>query len=543
MARQLTAAELEYHSLLERASTGDTRPFIENMLRIQDKAGKIVPLKFNAVQDHYWANRTEADIALKPRQVGFTTQTQAEMFTDAMVIPGLEVKMLAQREESGKALFQITQRFMDSLPESVRPVVESDTTTKISWKFPSGSMSVIEIGTAKSRSFGRGRPAHRSLFTEVGLYEPGEEETMLGIISAMPFHEDIGARFVEESTANGMSGVFFSDWTAAVEGLISEQGFSLTPHFYPWFFMPEYKLPGGVIPPESLTEAELQVTSIAWDKYHISISDDQIRWRRHMVAVLKGEAYFLQEYPETPEQAFRNVGSSVFKQDQITKLQIRGVAKPEVDTSIPETSNGRVKYWEWPQPGIRYIVAVDQASGENLGVDLRPIDYQVVTVWDVQRMTQVCVARGHIEQKLFADIVAKLSEYYNNGLIVIERNHAQYGFFDLVRNAGGRNLYLHYPDQKIGFPTNTSTKPLLISNMQEMLTYGGFLPRHDNLVREMLNYRWQGTTRARAAASPGGHDDELMTAMFALWPDVVVQANIPFLTGKAATYGTESVIV
>lgn len=542
MDRRLTPEELEYHGLLEQAVEGNTRPFIEKMLRIQDKAGRIVPFHFNAVQDHYWNARTEADITVKPRQVGFTTLTQGEMFADAIVIPGLEVKMLAQREESGKALFDITRRFRDSLPESVRPEIlagDSDTTTKISWTFPGGSRSVIEIGTAKSRSFGRGRPAHRALFTEVGLYEPGEEDTMLGLISAMPFHEDIGARFVEESTANGMAGVFYTDWNAAQEGVVHDLGFSITPHFYPWFFMPEYQITGRQpIDPQSLTERELLVVDLANKRYNITLSDEQIHWRRQMVAVLKGETFFLQEYPETPEEAFRNVGSAVFNQAEVIKLQLRGVGKPLLDTPIENTANGRAKYWEWPQPMVKYIVAVDQASGENLGPDLKPIDYQVITVWDVQRMTQVACVRGWIEQKHFATMVAKMSEYYNHGLIVIERNHAQYGFFNLVRDAGGRNLYLHYHDQKTGFPVNPATKPLLISNMQEMLSYSGLLPRHDNLVREMINYRWQGTTRAKAAATPGGHDDELMTAMFACWPDVVVQANIPFIT--SGEYQTQS---
>lgn len=543
MVRRLTEAELQYHSLLEQAAAGDTRPFIETMLRIQDKAGRITPLRFNHIQDLYWKERTEADIVLKPRQVGFTTLTQAEMFTDALVIPGLEVKMLAQREESGKALFEITRRFMDNLPESVRPATESDTTTKISWKWPNGNQSVIEIGTAKSRSFGRGRPAHRALFTEVGLYEPGEEDTMLGIISAMPFHESIGARFVEESTANGMSGVFYTDWQAAEEGA-DKRGLALTPHFYPWFIMPDYSIPGNPIEPTTITDSEHTVIEVAKKGYGIDLTDDQLRWRRQMVAFLKGEVFFLQEYPETPIQAFRNVGSAVFDQAAVVALQTRGLAKPLTDAPIPGTSDGRAKYWEWPAPGARYVVAVDQASGENLGADLRPIDYQVITVWDVQRMAQVATVRGHIEQKTFAQMVAKISEYYNNGLIVIERNHAQYGFFDLVRDAGGRNLYLHYHDQKTGFPVNPATKPLLISNMQEMLKLSGFLPRHDNIYREMLNYRWQGTTRARAAASPGGHDDELMTTMFAIYPDVVTQANIPFLTGKRGTqYGTESLSV
>lgn len=534
----------KYHELVEQAASGDTRPFIESMLRIQDKAGRIIPLHFNNIQETYWEARTEADIILKPRQVGMTTVTQAEMFTDAMVIPGLEVKMLAQREESGKALFDITRRFMDHLPEAARPEVDADTTTKLSWKFPSGSTSVIEIGTAKSRSFGRGRPAQRALFTEVGLYESGEEDTMLGIISAMPFHEDIGARFVEESTANGMSGVFYEDWNKAESGTESELGFSLTPHFYPWFMMKEYAIPGPPIPDSDFSESELIVMDLAEKRYGLYLTDDQIRWRRMQVAFLKGEAFFLQEYPETPEQAFRNVGSAVFNAQHILLAGNRGVEPPLKDMAVPGTQDGRVKYWEWAQPMVRYAVCVDQASGENLGPDLRPIDYQVITVWDIQRMTQVCVVRGHIEQKLFAELVAKVSEYYNHGLIVIERNHAQYGFFDLVRVSGGRNFYLHYHDKKEGFPTNQATKALLISNMETMLEYGGILPRHDNLVKEMLNYRWQGTVRAKAAASPGGHDDELMTAMFACWPDVVMQANIPFLTEKSSNqYGTESLRV
>lgn len=541
MSKKLTIEDKRVYELLEKAAGGDTRPFIETMLRIQDKSGKLVPFHFNAIQNDYWDKRTGNDIILKPRQVGFTTLVQGEFLADALVIPGIEILYTAQRDDSAKRLFEITQRMFHNLPEGLRPEVISDSTHMLQIK-QGNQVSTIEIGTAGSSSFGRGRPVQRALFSEVAFYEANEESTMAGIIAAMPIHEQIGARVVKESTANGMAGVFYEDWKSAVAKTSSD-----TAHFYPWFFVPEYNIQTKLTP-NDFTPDEVALIGMALQGYGIAVTPKQIAWRRHMEGSLDSPAMFLQEFPETPEDSFRSVGGTVFNQSLVNRVSSQGVSPPihYVD-SIPGTDDGYMAYWEYVNPGVHYVIAVDQSSGDQVDKDHNPTDYQVATIWDAVLHKQVGTLRGHINQQLFSDLVAKLHKYFNNALVVPERNLAQYGWMDLLRNSGCSNIYFHYADKKFGYPVNGATKNILEDNMRDLMKGASILVRSDNIISELrtfLNLKSGSNNIRRTGAPPGAHDDELITAMLANSPSVIHQAMQTYLpvtidsSSRPTTYTT-----
>jgi hypothetical protein len=98
----------EYKSVLARASRGDTLPAVQMLLKVVNKQGHLVPLILKPAQQKYWDDRSPADIVLKAAQMGFTTIVQAEFFLDAMVIPGIEVLILAQRDATAMKLFEIS---------------------------------------------------------------------------------------------------------------------------------------------------------------------------------------------------------------------------------------------------------------------------------------------------------------------------------------------------------------------------------------------------------------------------------------------------
>lgn len=521
MSKKLPDEDRQIYELIEQAATGNTRPFIETLLRIQDKSGQLVPFHFNPVQDHYWKHRTGNDIILKPRQVGFTTAVQGEFLADALVVPGIEILYTAQRDDSAKRLFEITQRMFHNLPDGLRPEVISDSTHMLQIK-QGNQVSTIEIGTAGSPSFGRGRPVHRALFSEVAFYESNEESTMAGIIAAMPIHEQIGARVVKESTANGMAGVFYEDWKSAMAGKSAD-----TPHFYPWFYMPEYKLETTLVP-DDFADDEIALVGMALSKYGIDITPEQIAWRRHMISSFESENFFQQEFPESSEQAFMAVGGTVFPQFLVNQMESMGVQPPiKLIDSIPETDDGYMAYWEYMMPGKHYVIAVDQSSGAQTDNDNNPTDYQVATIWDVTTSRQVGTLRGHMGQQLFADLISKLSNYFNQALVVPERNLAQYGFIDMLRTAGCRNIYFHYADKKEGYPVNAGTKPILIDNFRNLMKAAAVTIRSDNIISELRTFLYLkgGNNNIRTTGAPhGAHDDELVTAMLANAPAVVNQA-------------------
>lgn len=490
--------------LFRRAASGDTKPAVQALLRIQDKQGRVVPFMLKPAQDHYWDNRTEADIVLKAAQMGFTTAIQAEMFLDALFIPGLEVIYVAQREASAKRLFEVTQRFYRALPAEVLPQVNADSSHMLKFGWDNGAESTIEIGTARSKSFGRGRPVHRALFTEVAFYEGDEENTMAGIVARIPH----GGRYVEESTANGQTGKFYEDY----QGALKHEN-SLTPHFYGWWWEPEYAIEDDQ-PLINLGDYE------SWLKRTHDLTDAQIRWRRWQRGHYQSEEWFQQEFPESLDQAFMSVGDAVFDPGVI-QSHTSGVTDPTHSQLA-----GAARYWQTRLPNRPYIISVDQASGEQIDDRNAPIDYQVATVWDVNLGTQVFSLRSKISQPRFADHIRRIYNHYNHGLVVVERNLAQYGFFSMLLDAGVHNLYVH-SDGKMGYPMNQATKPLLVDNFREILgSPGAITIRSDNLIHELFNFRYLPNKSRSMGAAPGGHDDELITALFAFDPNVREQARV-----------------
>jgi hypothetical protein len=512
-----------FETLLQRAARGDILPAMRELLRIQDKEGKLVPLVPKPAQLHYFNNRTESDIVLKAAQLGFTTWVQGEFFIEAMVNPGMEVIYTAQRVDSAKRLFEITTRMYHAIPEGIRPPNVSDSTQKLAMDFGGGQVSTIEIGTAGSSSFGRGRPVHRYLATEVGFYEREEVLTMDGIIARIPF----GGRRVEESTANGQEGTFHDNWQSAINGTSD-----LTPHFYAWWWDPGYS-----IPRDNDAHTELMKRPIdeeeEWLMRNKQLNIEQIAWRRWEARKHRNMDFFQQEFPESAELAFMAIGDSVFDPADIRRIE-ESVSEPRVARMPDEDGVEMLHIWQMPQKGRRYIISVDQASGEQMDDRSRPIDYQVATIWDVGTSSQMGTFRGHVSQTTFADTIAELYNMYNHALVIDERNLAQYGFEDLLRSAGVLNMYMHPSTNpggrpRIGWPMNVGTKPLMVDDFKELIEADGAITvRSKNLIHEMFNYRHLGKTKHRMGAAPGGHDDELITAMMAFIPEARRQAMIPF---------------
>ena len=524
-----------FEDTLRLAASGDILPAMEQLLRIQDKDGRLVPLVPKPAQLNYFKNRTEADIVLKAAQLGFTTWVQGEFFIEAMVNPGMEVIYTAQRVDSAKRLFEITTRMYHAIPEALRPPTVSDSTQQRAMDFGGGQISTIEIGTAGSSSFGRGRPVHRYLATEVGFYEREEVLTMDGIVARIPF----GGRRVEESTANGQEGTFFENWTRA-----QTSASDLTPHFYAWWWAPEYSIAEGtpafkMFMKDPLTEEE------AWLVKQHDLSIAQVAWRRWEMRKHRNVDFFQQEFPESAEQAFMAIGDAVFEPSDVRRLQEMATDAPVMRKPDAEGTD-MLQVWQMPQAGRRYVIAVDQASGEQLDDRSRPIDYQVATVWDVGISSQCATFRGRVSQTAFADEIAELYTAYNYALVIDERNLAQYGFEDLLRQAGVLNLYMHPSTNpggapRVGWPMNVGTKPLLVDDFKELIAADGAITvRSSNLIHEMFNYRHMGTSKHRMGAAPGGHDDELITAMMAFVPEARRQAMIPFDPGPRGKIRRES---
>jgi hypothetical protein len=509
---------------------GDSRDMIEMLFKVSSRQHGLMPFRFNAVQREYWEARTSGDLVVKAAQLGISTVVFAEWFADAMVVPGLEILITAQRDETAKKLFTMMDTFRAGIPGPVAPTFTQDSAHILEFDHSAveaGLTSAITVGSAESKTFGRGRPVHRALFTEVGFYEGETLQVIDGIVARMPVGN---SRRVLESTANGQAGYLYETWNRAVSqraGTLKDgdEPTDLTPHFFAWIMGEEYQIPfvEGSANPFERSLSALDDNEIWLMEGPLQVTRDQLRWRRWKISQI-GKDRFKEEFPINADEAFLPVGTAVFDNlDAIERIS-HGVKQP-IET------RDSVDVWAVAVPGRSYVISIDQASGEQRDVNARPLDFQCITVWDaVTREQMARFKRRDVTARELAVRTADLYGLYNKALVTPESNLAQFGFMDWLREMGIENIYVHVLQNGIpkeGFPTTRFTKPAMKDNFKNILEAGACAIRSADMVREIRNYRWLVHKGKGAMGAPAGaNDDELMTGFIAFMPEVLEQARL-----------------
>jgi hypothetical protein len=335
-----------------------------------------------------------------------------------------------------------------------------------------------------------------------------------GLIQAVPDMK--GTAVFLESTANGMTGVFYEQYRNARQGI---SGYEL--FFSAWFESDEYRdesFPSDMM----LTPDEEKLVA----SYNLDLA--QLWWRRRKIAT-NGVDMFKQEYPATAEEAFISTGRPVFNPDYITerlktpKAPIKTMAVEEVYDKqtgkllplrkLREHPRGELKVYMAREANESYTIGADVGMGLRAGVKGRPSDPSVAQVLDSQ-LRQVAVWRGTVHPDVFADILVALGYYYHEALIVPERNN--HGLVTCVelRDQNYPNIYLDVsegtiePDKEtlnLGVFTSEKTKPLMIDKLRAFDRNREIEINDKQTLEEMLTF--VVTESGRMEAEGGAHDD------------------------------------
>lgn len=509
----------------------DRRYAIETLFSIQTKNRGVIPFKFNRVQDHYWRNRSNHDIVLKPRQMGFTSLVVGEYTMEALCVPNTKVGIIAHSDQLATEIMDMVHFFWESIPdvvvidgvevETVRRFRVGDYSSHVvSWPELGSS---IRVGTAGSIKFGRGVPLHRVLCTEVAFWDSSIADAVLAAVeSAMP----INGRIVLESTANGAAGMFNSIYQGAKMGANIYK-----PHFYPWTWDNSYRIPrGSDLAHESDRDEIVPTPQEEATVLRLGLDEEQLRFRRTKQKTLKGLE--VQEFAEDDVTAFIVGGTSLFDnktvQDALTSCRdpLRRVNGADV--------------WQSPIPGQRYIIGVDVSSGYGLDpadpASSRrklKLDYSAAVVLNQGTMEHVATLHGAWNTKELAERVVTLAKFYNDALLAIEANGPGESVLNTVVNQlGYYNIYYaQRPDTgttgKWGWWTDVRTKPMMVDEFRTLLEAGAFRTYDARLLGECRTYAQ--LSPVKVGALPGSHDDIISAAMIAC----VVRAQAPRL-GSAA---------
>lgn len=301
--------------------------FAPTFFKISDKKGALVPFSFNRAQ-LYVHSKIEDQLKrlgyvrcliLKGRQQGVSTYIQARFFHKVLTVSGTQAFILTHMSDATQAIFEMTKRYNNNLPEGLAPKADKDNDNRLVFN---ALNSGYRVGTAGSKQIGRSMTNQLLHLSEYAMYE-NHLEIKTGIeqtVADLP-----GTEKIKESTAKGIANAFYTDWQDAKEGKSDWE-----PIFVPWYWDDEYTRDASLFIPTEQEKDWMQL----YEKDGLTF--EHLAWRRNKLGDFSGDYEqkckgFSQEYPFTDEEAFLNSITDTF----ITLEPVQRARKNHVDTDAP----------------------------------------------------------------------------------------------------------------------------------------------------------------------------------------------------------------
>ena len=516
----------------------DHPSWCRDCLTIRDKQGRVVPLEAwpahlklnNLIRRRRELGKPVRIIWLKPRRVAASVAVSAEFFHRVPFKAGQHAMIVAHEKDAAAEIFDYYQQFQASYKPyggvvGLPPLAKGTTGQRLKW----ANDSYVRIATANNVKTGRAFSLRFLQLDEFAFYRDGRT-LMRSLMSSVPSDPD--TMVIVPSTANGVGGPFYDLWREATDPAGTSEWVGL---FFGWHEHPEYSraIAGGAA---AAFQRSLGISERYGDepaeraKYNLTLA--QLNWRRWCIDNTCGGSLdtFRQEYPGNPEEAFLASGRPMFSQEALGRMNIvreplRGRLTLEqygVESLVRfiEHEKGEVAIYRRPERGRLYAIGADAASGKDIndGKGSEDRDWCVASVLDAATGEQVAKVRVRLEPAPWGAMLYTLGRYYNWSYLVPESNTWGIGALEeLLRRAypigqiyeRGRQADDRRTESvhKIGFETNTVTRPQLISSLDAAIREYAVLIRDANTLQECLTFVLDA--RGRPAGQQGCHDDEV----------------------------------
>ena len=477
--------------------------YAPNALKIRTKDGEIVPFRMNKAQAilHQMVEDQKARtgfvraIILKARQMGSSTYVGGRQYSGASQASGQRALVVTHHADSTRALFDMTKLYHDECPEILKPETKYSSRKELQFsKLRSGYV----VATAGGDGIARGETFTRAHLSEMAFWPKSTAAAnyngLMQAISKSP-----GTEVFIESTANGMSGLFYDQWKAAVAGKTD-----FIPVFLPWFIQDEYR---ETVPSDfERTPSEIKLVA------QFGLDDEQLCFRRKKIAD-HGIPFWQQEYPSTADEAFMTSGRPVFNAERVTALlEAKRVplAKMGMEgNGFVKDPHGELLCYLPHDPKETYYIGADVGAGVQR-------DWSVAQVFDSQRR-QAGVYRAQVDPDAFGTVLWRLGKFYNNAQIICERNN--HGILTnrvLHKDHEYQHVYTETIFDKItdtetttvGFFTSEKSKPLVIDKLRARVRLREIEIYDEDTINEMRSFIV--TPSGRMEAESGCHDDTVM---------------------------------
>lgn len=528
-------------------------------IKIKDKeTGAIIPFILNRAQRHILqkleskrlAGKPIRGVLLKARQMGGSTLIEFYgVWLQKIIYKNWNSVIVGDVDDQARNIRGMYTTAASEYPLEVGTMTLRPFEGSTNHKQIVESGSVIYIGSMQHPEAIRSSDLKIAHFSEVASWKTtrGKKPTDLlqSIKSAIPYKP--GTMIIEESTAKGVGNYFHTSWLAA-----KKEKSEYMAIFTPWYYMNIYRIPFK----DDKEREEFANNLSDYDKFlwEEGATLEGIKWYNTILNTeFNGDTTMMQsEFPTTDTEAFQSTGHRVFSHKitqraakNCTKPKFRGVITSDGDTGEDALKNisfdqhfaGNLHLWALPDKSInvknRYVVSLD------IGGTTPKADWSLMRIFDRYWMMDGGVPEAigtyklHIDQDRLAWLAAKVAEYFNHALLVVESNSLESkantegdNFLTILDEIVDEydNIYARTTEQdkvkegapvKYGFHTNKSTKPMIINALKAAMRDDGYIERDRRLIDEadVFEHKPDGTM----GAVEGQHDDVVMSTAIGLW--------------------------
>ena len=450
---------------------------VNRIYSIVDKNSERVPYRMNSIQKMIHKEKSKRKIILKARQFGVSTHCLIDMFDNTIWNRNITSCVIAHEKSAVKKLFRIIRRAYDFLHPDFRPALDRGGGSQYEMYFP-GINSRIYCDLES-----RGDTINRLHVSEAAFIK--DPERIKATLQAVPI--DTG-KVTIETTPNGMGTHFYDLWV------------DKTPDykklFYPWFLFAEYQIPCLKL---DRTPEEKSFAKHAWQHFGITITDEQIMFRRAKQSELKGS--FVQEYPEDDQSCFLSSGGAAM--DLVTVKEL-------YDNVIPPLEDrGHLKIYEKYDRSEVYACGVDTAEGVRS-------DNSVAVMFKARTMEQVAtLVTNNMKPAEFAEAVDEFCRMYWMGgrwypLLGVERNNHGHAVLQKLNDPDVAYPNLFYAkDERCGWLTDKVTRPIMIDAFINGVENKTITLKDKDTLGECLTLV---VDNGKIEAADGKHDDRVIAS-------------------------------
>ena len=533
--------------------------YSKECLLIRTKEGDNVPFELNRMQKVVWYEYVLPKLikqkpirlyALKARQLGFSTFTEALGYWFTSLNPFRHSLVISYDEDSASEIFSMCTRFHLFSKDWVRPMRKRSNKKELLFANPKtdekslkmngpGLQSRIRIATAKNPNMGVSSTlqfVHLSEFSRFEQVNSDIRKSMRALKQTVP--DKPFTFIIVETTAKGLN--------YAKEIWDTDEGYEKL--FISWLASDEYNLPDDPLDINFLSDIEeseygdeikyipfiedelkrwypkLRSASLEEIEYEVLC---RLAWRRSKIKLgFDGNLEsFREEYPTFAQEAFLTSGDGVFDLDRLVAIKsaiekvnpvFQRFRWNSITKSLVSHPRGEFKIKEFATPGAIYGIGVDVSSGEN--------DFAAISILKLPQMEQIVTAKFMIDPDDLAYPVEYLARRYNNALVGIEVNGSGVATQnklkkDLKYTRLYRRTVLDSTSRKyvnkFGWYSDGRSKAFAIETFKGLLRENGIIIWDIDVLDEASHFVRLNDS-GKTGALPNKHDDLLIATIVSI---------------------------